>query len=36
MSIWLKYREHTAEVTGFAPAGIDDFRYISTGAIINF
>ncbi|MTD95210.1 porin [Hyphomicrobium sp. xq] len=36
MSIWLKYREHTAEVTGFAPAGIDDFRYVSTGALINF
>ena len=36
MSIWLKYREHAAEVTGFAPAGIDDFRYVSTGAIINF
>ena len=36
MSIWLKYREHTTEVTGLAPAGIDDFRYISTGAIINF
>ena len=36
MSIWLKYREHTADVTGFAPAGIDDFRYVSTGALINF
>jgi hypothetical protein len=36
MSIWLKYREHTADVTGFAPAGIDDFRYVSTGAMINF
>jgi hypothetical protein len=36
MSIWLKYREHTADVTGFAPAGIDEFRYVSTGALINF
>jgi len=24
------------DVTGFAPAGIDDFRYVSTGALINF
>jgi hypothetical protein len=36
LSIWLKYREHNADVTGFAPAGIDDFRYVSTGALINF
>jgi predicted porin len=36
MSIWLKYREHTAEVTGIAPGGVDDFRYVSTGALINF
>jgi hypothetical protein len=36
MSIWLKYREHTADVTGFAPAGIDDFRYVSTGVLVNF
>ncbi|WP_291002507.1 hypothetical protein [Hyphomicrobium sp.] len=36
MSLWVKYREHTAEVTGFAPGGIDDFRYVSTGALINF
>ena len=36
MSIWLKYRQHAAEVTGLAPSGIDDFRYVSTGALINF
>lgn len=36
MSIWLKYREHEAEITGIAPGGIDDFRYVSTGALINF
>ena len=36
MSIWVKYREHEAEITGIAPGGIDDFRYISTGALINF
>jgi hypothetical protein len=36
MSIWLKYREHEAEITGIAPGGIDDFRYVSTGAMINF
>lgn len=36
MSIWLKYREHSADITGIAPGGIDDFRYVSTGALINF
>ena len=36
MSLWLKYREHEAEITGIAPGGIDDFRYVSTGALINF
>ena len=36
MSLWIKYREHrpTCRV---APLGdIDDFRYVSTGALINF
>lgn len=36
MSLWIKYREHQAEITGIAPGGIDDFRYVSTGAMINF
>ncbi len=34
MSLWLKYREHHADVAAFG--SIDDFRYISTGALINF
>jgi predicted porin len=36
MSLWLKFREHEADITGIAPGGIDDFRYVSTGALINF
>ena len=36
MSLWIKYREHHADVEGAIPGAIDDFRYISTGALINF
>ncbi len=34
MALWIKYREHDAEVTGIGD--IDSFRYVSTGAMINF
>ena len=34
MALWIKYREHDAEVTGVGD--IDSFRYVSTGAMINF
>lgn len=36
MSLWIKYREHQAEIAGAGFGKIDDFRYISTGALINF
>ncbi|CAN1721611.1 Porin [Hyphomicrobium sp. 1Nfss2.1] len=36
MSLWIKYREHHAEIDGASIGDIDDFRYISTGALINF
>jgi hypothetical protein len=36
MSLWLKYREHHASVSGGSLGEIDDFRYVSTGALINF
>ncbi|HEY8248607.1 MAG TPA: hypothetical protein VIG38_15190 [Hyphomicrobium sp.] len=35
MSLWIKYRGHQVEMSGIA-VDIDDFRYVSTGAIINF
>ncbi len=37
MSLWIKYREHDGELAGgpFA-GGLDAFRYVSTGGIINF
>jgi len=34
--LWIKYREHHADVEGGALGEIDDFRYVSTGALINF
>jgi hypothetical protein len=36
-TLWLKYRQHEGELTG-APfdGNVDTFRYVSTGAIINF
>ena len=34
MALWIKYREHDASVTGVGD--IDSFRYVSTGALINF
>ena len=36
MSLWLKYREHQVAISGSGLGGIEDFRYVSTGALINF
>jgi predicted porin len=36
MSLWVKYREHHADVSGIGLGTLDDFRYVSTGALINF
>jgi hypothetical protein len=36
MSVWLKYREHSADVTGPVDLNLTDFRYVSAGALINF
>jgi hypothetical protein len=36
MSLWLKFREHEADISGGALGEIDGFRYVSTGAMINF
>jgi hypothetical protein len=37
MSLWIKYREHDGELTGGPfDGGLDAFRYVSTGGIINF
>jgi hypothetical protein len=36
MSLWIKYREHHADIDGASLGDIDDFRYVSTGALIDF
>ena len=36
MSLWVKYRQHQADITGAGLGDIEDFRYVSTGALINF
>ncbi len=37
MSIWLKYREQSADISGGPAIGsLDDFRAVSAGALINF
>jgi hypothetical protein len=36
MSLWLKYREHQVDISGPGLGGIEDFWYVSTGALINF
>ena len=36
MSLWVKYRQHQADLTGGGFGDIDDFRYVTTGALINF
>jgi hypothetical protein len=35
MSLWIKFRQQEV-IIGGAPGDIDDFRYVSTGALINF
>lgn len=36
MSLWVKYRQQGVSINGGTLGGIDDFRYVSTGALINF
>jgi predicted porin len=36
MSLWIKYREHHADIDGASLGDIDDFHYVSMGALINF
>jgi predicted porin len=36
MSLWVKYREHKADITGIGPGDLEDFRYVSVGALMNF
>jgi len=36
MSLWVKYRQQEVSIAGGGLGGIDDFRYVSTGALINF
>lgn len=36
LSLWLKYRAHHGNIEGASLGEIDDFRYVSTGALINF
>jgi hypothetical protein len=36
MSLWIKYREHKADVTGIGAGDLEDFRYVSIGALMNF
>ena len=36
MSLWVKYRQHQVDITGPGLGDIDGFRYVSTGALINF
>jgi hypothetical protein len=36
MSLWIKYREQHVAIEGGAIGDLDDFRYVSTGALINF
>jgi predicted porin len=36
MSVWIKYREQKADVSGITAVDLDDFRYMSAGALITF
>ncbi len=36
MSLWIKYRQQEVSITGGGLSGIDDFRYVSVGSLINF
>jgi hypothetical protein len=36
MSVWIRFRRHSANVTGPGDLSLADFRYVSAGALINF
>lgn len=36
MSLWVQYRQQEVSITGGGLSGIDAFRYVTTGALINF
>jgi predicted porin len=36
LSMWMKYRQHTADVAGIDAGKLDDFRYVIVGALLNF
>ena len=36
MSVWIKYREQKADVSGITAVDLGDFRYVSAGALISF
>ena len=36
MSVWIRYREHRANVSGLGDLDFGDLRYVGTGALINF
>jgi Gram-negative porin len=36
MSLWVQYRQQEVSIDGGGLSGIDDFRYVTTGALINF
>jgi Gram-negative porin len=36
MSLWLRYRQQGVSISGGGLEGIDQFRYVSMGALINF
>jgi hypothetical protein len=36
MSVWVRLREHSADVSGPDDLNLTDFRYVSAGALINF
>lgn len=36
MSMWIRYRQQEVDITGGGLGGIDPFRYVSVGSLINF
>jgi len=36
MSLWIQYHQQEVSITGGGLGGIDDFRYVTSGALINF
>lgn len=36
LSVWMKYREHKADVAGIGAGDLEGFRYVSVGALMNF